>query len=215
MERGVREAHESFFYLYEIPQNEVEAIVRGMAEGQIERMRFLEALSGLERGAPYGEATMSDADRQVADKLIFAHEDERDAIMREQLGVYYDDFGKYVNTREEHKIIARVWTGLNQPINSATRDELLQILVEEGLFGWQRSAAGSAVADPSVEPGRDEILEIQRQRLESRRKKTERIKERARSYLGAEEFRALAATLDRESERQEAQLRVMELSDHN
>ncbi len=214
MEKGARNAHAPFFLLYDIPPAEVDAIVKGMAEGQIEQIEFLEKMAILEGRAPLGDSRLTAADQQVADDLIAAHKSRRAGKSRQLLGSYYDDYQRYLTTMKEHELIAKVSTGLNQPINSVTRDELLQIMVEERLYGWQRGAAAGLTKAPILEElTRDERLEQHRQRVELFGQRSARIKERARSYLSTEEYALLAKLLDREVERREADTRVRELSD--
>ena len=213
MERGARHSHASFFHLYGIPPSEVDAIVKGMAQGKIEQIKLLEQMAILESRAPLGASGLTEEDQQVADELIATHKSRRAGKSRQLWGSYYDDYQEYLTTMKEHDVIAQVSTGLDQPINSVTRDEMLQIMVEEGLYGWQRPT--STPARPVLEElTRDERLARHRKRVELFGERSERIKERARSYLSVEEYELLAEILDREVERREADTQVRELSDN-
>ena len=215
LERGARAAHASFFLLYDIPQGEIDAIVRGMAKGQIEEMVYLEKLGDLQSNAPLGGTSLSEADQQAVDELVAAHKRERDATMRELLGIYYDDFQRYFPTLKEHEIIAEVSTALNQPINSVTRDELLQIMVEEGLYDWQRPESASVDVPLLESQSQQERLERDRRRIELFKQKVRRIKERSRSYLSIDEHKVLAEIPDRNVEWPKTNARLTELSDND
>jgi len=212
LEKGARNAHAPFFHLYDVPHSEVDAIVAGMVQGQIEEIAFLEKMAILESRAPLGESRLLDEDQEVADALIAARKNRLAGRSRQLLGSYYDDYQRYLTTRKEHEVIAGVSTSMDQPINSVTRDELLQIMVEEELYDWQRRSPQRPEDVPVLEElTRDERLERRQQRIESLREKRERIKERARSYLSAQEYAVLANALDRDSDRERAEQQVMEL----
>jgi len=193
-----------FFTVYQIPQDQADAILEGLVDAQIEQMEFFQDADVQKL---FSNQDLSEEDQLAAQGYMDEAQFAQEQRTRQVLGMYYEDYSKYMASLPQQQLLADFSDSLDVPLNSATRDELLQIFIDES-----KPVAPLETARVGRLSQEDVMAHMQRQ-IDTTRERNERIKQRASSYLTLEQFEQLASALDKEVARNEAMMKVMELSD--